>query len=208
MTRIDHVVMAAFDLEQGAALLQAEHGLATVPGGRHPDFGTSNRVFPMAEQYLELVAVTDPERAARHPFGRAVAAQARPGEVSALAVCLKTPDLEAVAARLRLPIESGHRTSPEGKRISWRTVGLAEACSSSRLPFFIDWDSRSLHPSHLAADDRTRSARFTLVEVGGDHEQVAGWVGAPVSNLVVTGGGPGIQRVTISFGDGVTVSLG
>lgn len=207
MTRIDHVVLATGDLELGAAQLLAEHGLASAPGGRHPDFGTSNRLVPMEEQYLELVAVTDPERAASCAFGRAVAALARPGEIGLLAVCLEASDLEAVAARLGLPIESGRRTSPDGARVSWRTVGFNQAFSPSRLPFFISWDTGSTHPSHMAVADRAKSARFTRVELGGDREQITAWLGAPVPNLVLTGGPPGVHRVEISCGEAVTVSL-
>src|SRR5687767_15772991 len=44
---------------------EARHGLASVDGGRHRDFGTANRIIPLGSTYLELVAVVDPGAAAR-----------------------------------------------------------------------------------------------------------------------------------------------
>ncbi len=207
MTRIDHVVMATSDLELGAAQLQHDFGLATEPGGRHPRFGTINRLMPMDEQYLELVAVADPERAASNPFGRAVAAAARYKGMRALAVCLQGPDLEAVAGRLGLPIEAGSRITPDGVDLSWRTVGMAEAFSQTQLPFFIAWDSRATHPSRANGNDRLGSARLTRVEIGGNPEEVTKWVGGEVPGLIPIGGSPGIRSVVIAMADGGTVTI-
>lgn len=65
---LDHLVVMADTLEAGVAWCQATLGVAAGPGGRHPLFGTHNRVlslatpaFPLA--YLEIIAI-DPEAAA------------------------------------------------------------------------------------------------------------------------------------------------
>jgi hypothetical protein len=55
--RLDHVIYGTRDLEQTAAALEREHGLAFQRGGRHPG-GTINMVAPLEPpQYLELLAV-------------------------------------------------------------------------------------------------------------------------------------------------------
>jgi hypothetical protein len=64
-TDIDHLVVVAETLAQGAAWCEATFGVAPGPGGRHPLMGTHKRLlridgpaFPRA--YLEIIAV-DPE---------------------------------------------------------------------------------------------------------------------------------------------------
>src|SRR4051794_41897410 len=65
--QLDHLILAVADLDAGAAALTAAIGLAVEPGGVHPDWGTENRIVPLGEAYLELVAVADPEVAAGGP---------------------------------------------------------------------------------------------------------------------------------------------
>ena len=67
------MLIAVTDLTAAAWELQARCGLASVEGGRHPDWGTANRIVPLGTSYLELVAVVDPAAAARSSFGRWVA---------------------------------------------------------------------------------------------------------------------------------------
>ena len=67
-TRVDHLVVAAADLEQGVAWCQATLGVTPGPGGRHALFGTHNRLLKIAsatfpEAYLEIIAI-DPAAAA------------------------------------------------------------------------------------------------------------------------------------------------
>ncbi|WP_038945806.1 VOC family protein, partial [Bradyrhizobium japonicum] len=55
--RIDHLVICVRDLEQ-AALDWQRLGFNLTPTGVHP-FGTSNRLAQFADNFLELLAVTD-----------------------------------------------------------------------------------------------------------------------------------------------------
>jgi len=58
---LDHLVVAARTLEEGAAWLEARMGVPTVPGGRHALMGTHNRLLGLgAGAYLEVIAI-DPE---------------------------------------------------------------------------------------------------------------------------------------------------
>src|SRR5262245_53549604 len=59
MLAIDHVILLAADLDHAAARLLKTHGLASLPGGRHPGHGTGNRIVPLGDSYLELMGVVD-----------------------------------------------------------------------------------------------------------------------------------------------------
>ena len=70
MLWIDHVVLACADLDVAAAHLLERHGLASVPGGRHPGWGTANRIVPLGGSYVELITVVDAEEALQSQFGK------------------------------------------------------------------------------------------------------------------------------------------
>lgn len=58
---LDHLVVAARTLEEGAAWLQARLGVAPTAGGRHATMGTHNRLLSLGpDAYLEIIAV-DPD---------------------------------------------------------------------------------------------------------------------------------------------------
>src|SRR3954467_4821103 len=69
--RIDHLVVAAASLEQGAAWCEATLGVVPGPGGEHPLMGTHNRLLRIAtvdhpRAYFEIIAV----QPGRQPQGR------------------------------------------------------------------------------------------------------------------------------------------
>ena len=66
--RVDHLVVAAANLEQGAAWCEATLGVVPGPGGEHPLMGTHNRLLRVAtvdypRAYFEIIAV----QPGRHP---------------------------------------------------------------------------------------------------------------------------------------------
>ena len=69
-TQIDHLVVVAKTLDQGAQWCEATFGITPGPGGEHAQFGTHNRLFKIATPanplaYLEIIAIH--EGAARAP---------------------------------------------------------------------------------------------------------------------------------------------
>ena len=50
--RIDHAIIGARDIEAVADRLWEQHGLASLQGGRHPGWGTHNRIVPLGGPYL------------------------------------------------------------------------------------------------------------------------------------------------------------
>ncbi|HEY7873966.1 MAG TPA: VOC family protein, partial [Actinomycetota bacterium] len=105
---LDHVLIAVADLAATAHEIEVRHGLASIEGGRHPGWGTANRIVPLGAAYLELDAVVDEAEAAQSPFGRWVAA-ARPSLPRLLGWAVRTPELEDVARRLDLTVAAGSR---------------------------------------------------------------------------------------------------
>ena len=60
---LDHLIIAARDLDEGAAYVRERLGVDVIPGGKHATMGTHNRVLSLgAGVYLEVIAI-DPEGA-------------------------------------------------------------------------------------------------------------------------------------------------
>lgn len=55
MLVIDHVVLGVQDLDVAGERLLSNHGLASVPGGRHSRWGTGNRIVPLGADHLESI---------------------------------------------------------------------------------------------------------------------------------------------------------
>ena len=201
MTQIDHVVWGVADLDAAAAVVLERYGLASVAGGRHPGWGTANRIIPLGDSYLELLAVVDPAEAASDPIGRGLAGLLAGGG-GLLLVCLRTGDLDGVGARLSLPVDAKSRLLPDGTRIGWRTAGLAAALANPSLPFFIEWAvAPERHPGAMAVQHRIPAPMIASVRIGADPGELAAWLGGEAAPLVC-GGPPGVNEVTLSTADG------
>jgi hypothetical protein len=173
---IDHVILRVEDLDAAATRLLDEFGLASVPGGRHPEHGTANRIVPLGDSYLELVAVVDPDEAATSEFGRWVGGQDS-GFPALDALCLRSDDIDALSARLDLEPFAMGRRRPDGVELTWRLAGL-EAAIREGLPFFMQWDvPPELLPGRTPVDHPSGARRITEVEVSGDVDRLQRWVG-------------------------------
>ena len=109
MLRIDHVVHAVGDLDDAAVRFRQAYGLDSVAGGRHERWGTANRIVPLGDQYLELVATVDPGVAGMSGFGYDVLELANAGG-GWLTLAVATDDLDAIASRIGLEVTAGSRT--------------------------------------------------------------------------------------------------
>ena len=195
---IDHLVIAADSLAQGAAWCEAVLGVAPGPGGTHPLMGTHNRLlriaspaFPLA--YLEILAIDPaaPPPARARWFGLDAPALQAALRVSPRLVGLvaRTADLDGVRqALLALGIDPGpalaaERTTPQG-RLAWRIAVREDGAlpGGGRLPTLIQWQGRhpaeAMAPSPLALSavvlGRLASAEAELLGLPGQHAAADG----------------------------------
>src|SRR6266566_4075646 len=122
---LDHVLIAVADLATAGREIEARHGLASIEGGRHPGWGTANRIVPLGEAYLELVAVVDQAEAAQSPFGRWVTG-VHSNRAQPLGWAVRTHQLDDVARRLGLTVGAGSRATRSGRLVRWRLAGIEQ----------------------------------------------------------------------------------
>jgi hypothetical protein len=206
--QIDHVIVVVGDLDTAAARLQRDLGLGSVAGGRHPGHGTANRIVPLGDSYIELVAVVDDSEAAASPFGSYMGARLAESGDGPVALCLRTDDIAAVAERTGDRAFRMTRTRPDGVELSWQLVAL-DAALELGLPFFIEWDvPAEQHPGRAAVTHHRPTAGIAWVEVGGDAERLDEWIGSPVAGLRLVDGAPGVHRVAITVPDADPLVIG
>ena len=108
--------MAVPDLEIAARVFRDRCGLTAVEGGRHPGWGTANRIVPLGDTYIELVTVVDAGQAAGSTFGRWVAGRLEGGG-GLLGWAVRAEDFEGTVARLGLTTGSGSRRTADGREL-------------------------------------------------------------------------------------------
>ena len=187
---LDHVLIAVDDLEVAAKEVEERYGLASVEGGRHQGFGTANRIVPLGETYLELVAVVDEEEGAAATFGSWVGGGERP---RLLGWCVRTDELDAVAERLGLTIADGSRARPDSTVVRWRMAGLERSAEEPSLPFFIEWGAGTPYPGGALA----QSATIDEVRARGNQDRIAQWIGGANIPLSVSEGDPALLAVIL-----------
>jgi hypothetical protein len=203
--RLDHVVYAVPELDGAAIRFRESFGLDSTEGGRHERWGTANRIVPLGDQYLELVAAVDARMAAQTPFGRGVLERAAGGG-GWFTIAAVADDLDALASRLGIEVDSGSRTRPDGESIRWRMAALDDPRREPWMPFFLTWDvGQDLHPGRARAGHGVRATGIAWVDVGGDADRLREWLGGDELPIRVRDGEPGIHKVAISIADGELV---
>lgn len=145
---LDHILLGTKDLEAGVAYVEKHTGLRAAFGGVHPGRGTRNALLSLgARRYLEIIA-PDPQQP-----GAADAYGLRSLEVPRLVTwAAHVEDIEGQARLLRASgiafdgPNPGARARPDGRILKWRTLTLKDN-RGGLLPFFIEWDASSVHPS-------------------------------------------------------------
>jgi hypothetical protein len=162
VARIDHLVVGAASLEEGAAWCEAVLGVVPGPGGEHPLMGTHNRLLRIAtvdlpRAYFEIIAVQpgrEPQRARRwfDLDDEALRDSLRRGGPRLLHFVASVPDVEAaVGALSELDIARGEviaasRMTPRGE-LRWRITVRPDGqrLFDGVLPTLIEWGET--HPA-------------------------------------------------------------
>jgi hypothetical protein len=179
--RIDHVLYATADLDAAQARMEAL-GLRVLPGGVHDGLGTENRIVPLGDGYLELLAVHDRGLAAGSAFGRAVLER---GD-GLLGWAVAVEDVDAVAARLGVAVMPISRDG-----LSARLAGVEEAAREPFLPFFIARDDGVVAPGEGGAGG------IGWIELSGNAGRLREWLGGAELPVRVVDGAPGVRAVGI-----------
>ena len=177
--------------------METRHGFASIEGGRHPGWGTANRIVPLGDNYLELVTVVDEVEANHSVFGRWVASGSNiPGQPFGWAV--RTPNVDDIARRLGLSVQAGSRVTSSGARLQWRSAGMEEAAANPSLPFFIDWAPGIQLPGQALVKHPGGSAAITRVLIRGDADRLSDWLDGSLLPIIVWPGTPTIAGIVLS----------
>ncbi|WP_326738369.1 VOC family protein [Streptomyces sp. NBC_01022] len=160
MTALDHLILAAPDLERTVAWLEDGLGIRLAPGGSHPTAGTRNFLLGLGDSaYLEVLGPDTGQSVPREklPFGLG-----RPGHPRLCTWALRVTDVDARVAAARA---AGHdpgepatmsRVDPRGGVVSGRITPPRAFEDGGLLPFLVDWGTtphpaRDLPRAELAA---------------------------------------------------------
>jgi Glyoxalase-like domain len=200
--RVDHVSYAAESdgLKATAKRLGKQLHVTPLEGGIHPRFGTRNIIIPLAhERYIEVVTALDHPSSDKAPFGQAVRARSEAGG-GWLGWVVRVDDMAEAEQRLGREAVDGNRRCPDGSELKWRQLGVKGLLADPQLPFYIQWDDESVHPSTVA----TTMVTISGLQIAGDRGRVCEWLGLPIDyattfidfTFIAPHGTPGLLSVT------------
>ena len=168
VSTIDHLIVAATTLEEGAQFVQKALGVAPQPGGKHERMGTHNCLLKLGpELYLEIIAI-DPQAAApSRPRwfdldlpGMRAQLQAGPRLITWVA---RTGNIEQLATGSSEPLGPIHRMRRGG--FAWKITipDDGHLPGGGLVPTLIEWQGKR-HPADGLAD-----SGCSLQALGGAH---------------------------------------
>lgn len=153
MSRIDHLIVAAPDLDEGRARAEELLGVEAALGGQHPGFGTRNALISLGEgRYLEIVG-PDPDQP--DPEGPRLFGVDDLEATRLVTWVAKGRELERLVSRAGRygcglgSVHSGGRNQPDGEVLAWMVTDPFMPREGGVVPFFIDW-GETPHPSEIA----------------------------------------------------------
>jgi hypothetical protein len=173
--RLDHISYAAGPdgLKSTARRIGDLLGEDFRDGGIHPRFGTRNMVLPLTDgTYLEVVEVLDHPASDKAPFGQAVRARSSLGG-GWMGWVVSCTDIAQVEQRLGREAVTGNRHRPDGVELRWKQIGVKGLQADPQLPFFVQWEPGSEHPSAGSSGN----LHLHALEIAGDPERVRDWLG-------------------------------
>jgi hypothetical protein len=162
---LDHLVVAAVNLETGSRWLEERLGVTLQPGGRHTFMGTHNRLLRLGDAYLEVIAVdpdAPPPPRARW-FGLDDFHDPEPRLVHWVA---RTDDLERAVSQSLEPL--GRITDAERGDFRWQITipDDGHLPGDGLVPTLIQW--HGAHPVQRLEDSGCK-----LISLEGEHPEPA-----------------------------------
>ena len=143
----DHILLGASNLEAGIQWVEEHTGVRAEFGGNHPGRGTRNALLSLGTgHYLEIIA-PDPAQT-NAPDERGLKQLSSPRIIQ---WAVYTEDIAAAkrvadAAGVKtIGPQAGSRARPDGKVLRWQMLGIEQ--TTPLVPFLIQWDPGSPHPS-------------------------------------------------------------
>lgn len=207
---LDHIVVAVADPDDAAAELESSVGLACTGGGRHPLWGTFNRLAWLGDTYVELIGLFDRSLAPDGAVSRAVLEALDAGHPGLVAYAVASDGLDTDLARLRAAgsrlsdVEARSRTRPDGEVVRW-LAAFPPALGPSEPPFVIEHEL-------VGAEwgDQARAERAALVHPSGRPARVTA-LELPVANVAAAADAYD-RDIGVAFGDvdprGATARVG
>jgi hypothetical protein len=162
---IDHLLIAAPDLDAGCEYAATIFAEQPQPGGSHPGIGTRNALLGLEDDiYIEILA-PDPQQDPDFALGRYLAGLIEP---SLMWWAVRCNDIDKFRATLIAndidvgEVESWSRVLRDGSTLSWKLLMTREAEPGPAMPFFIQWDDMDAHPAKsLAAIGKLTSMQIS-----------------------------------------------
>ena len=204
---LDHLVLAAPDLDAAVAAFAERTGVRPQPGGSHDGLGTANQLVDLGNgAYLEIIGPdpAQPAPAQPRPFGIDELESPR-----LVTWAIRTEALDDLIAEARAggydpgPARAMSRRTPGGELLEWRLTAPRFDYGDGLVPFLIDWggtphptsrglpraelvDLRATHPDPASVRPALAALRADLHLDIADHVSlsarvrgVAGPVGVP-----------------------------
>jgi len=143
----DHILLGAPDLEAGIRWVEQRTGVRAKFGGNHPGHGTCNALLSLgARHYLEIIApdpaqanVSDERGLRQLSSPRIIQWAIHTEDVAAMRRMAEAAGIKTIGP------QPGSRQRPDGKMLRWQVLAIEQ--TTPLVPFFIQWESGSLHPS-------------------------------------------------------------
>ncbi len=191
---MDHLVVSATTLEDGAAQVEEALGVKLQPGGRHDLMGTHNRLLGLGPAYLEVIAI-DPEAVPPHR-PRWYDLDRFAGATRLTNWAVQTEDLDNTLHHV--PPGTGEPINFARGDLRWQMA----VPDNGRLPFdgafpaIIQWYG-DLHPCNQLTDVGCRLIQFYITHPDAENLQLA-LAACGLEDLVSVNQGPE-KRVQAAF---------
>ncbi len=190
--QLDHIIIAAPNLEQAKADFFEKTGVEPVDGGPHTNGGTCNALVAFSRGvYLELIC-PDPNQKIEGTQAERIAELPEP---VVLHWAVQETGLSSVAEKAKGsglapgPVVPMERVTPAGDTLAWELCMMGGHDLGGVMPFFIDWLD-STHPSKTSPEV---GALTEFVVSAPADSALAGFLDPVPDYSQLTEGGPAIS---------------